>query len=86
MLIKKIVVRVIEAIQKSYTYIIIIEGGKFMPWTVIVSISVPVVLLFLYIVGKHIKLGKVLEGLSVFLVSIRFCLFTPIHYSFSCWL
>ncbi|WP_107951705.1 pro-sigmaK processing inhibitor BofA family protein [Lysinibacillus parviboronicapiens] len=37
-----------------------------MPWIVIVSISVPVVLLFLYIVGKHIKLGKVLEGLSVF--------------------
>lgn len=37
-----------------------------MPWIVIVSISVPILLLFLYIVGRHIKWGKVLEGLSVF--------------------
>jgi len=37
-----------------------------MPWIVIVSICVPVALLFLYIVGRQVKLGKVLEGLSVF--------------------
>lgn len=37
-----------------------------MPWIVIVSIGVPVLLLFLYLVGKHVKWGNVLEGLSIF--------------------
>ena len=33
---------------------------------VIMSICIPVGLLFLYIIIRHAKLGKILEGLSVF--------------------
>ncbi|MFB7160001.1 MULTISPECIES: pro-sigmaK processing inhibitor BofA family protein [unclassified Lysinibacillus] len=37
-----------------------------MSWLVIMSICVPVVLLFLYIIIRHAKMGKILEGMSVF--------------------
>lgn len=37
-----------------------------MSWLVIMSISVPVVLLFLYVIIRHAKMGKILEGMSVF--------------------
>ena len=50
--------------------------------TVIVSICIPVVLLFLYIVGRHIKWGKFLEGLSVFWfrLACAFLLLFIIHF------
>ncbi len=37
-----------------------------MSWLVIMSFSVPVVLLFLYVIIRHAKMGKILEGMSVF--------------------
>jgi len=37
-----------------------------MSWLVIMSIGVPVVLLFLYVIIRHAKMGKILEGMSVF--------------------
>ncbi|MEB2302669.1 pro-sigmaK processing inhibitor BofA family protein [Lysinibacillus xylanilyticus] len=37
-----------------------------MSWLVIMSVCVPVVLLFLYIIIRHAKMGKILEGMSVF--------------------
>ncbi|GLC90583.1 pro-sigmaK processing inhibitor BofA family protein [Lysinibacillus piscis] len=39
---------------------------------VVLSIVIPVVLLFLYIIIRHVKLGKVLEGLSVFWFRVAF--------------
>ncbi|MFJ7954402.1 pro-sigmaK processing inhibitor BofA family protein [Lysinibacillus sp. NPDC096418] len=52
-----------------------------MPWTVIVSICVPVVLLFLYIVGRHVKWGKLFERLSIFWfrIACAFLLLFIIH-------
>ena len=52
-----------------------------MPWTVIVSICIPVVLLFLYIVGRHVKWGNFFEGLSVFWfrIACAFLLLFIIH-------
>jgi len=37
-----------------------------MSWLVVMSFGVPVVLLFLYVIIRHAKLGKILEGMSVF--------------------
>ncbi|MGE7112877.1 pro-sigmaK processing inhibitor BofA family protein [Lysinibacillus sp. NPDC047702] len=37
-----------------------------MSWLVIMSFGVPVVLLFLYVIIRHAKMGKILEGMSVF--------------------
>jgi len=37
-----------------------------MSWLVVMSFGVPVVLLFLYVIIRHAKMGKILEGMSVF--------------------
>jgi len=54
-----------------------------MSWLVIMSISVPVVLLFLYVIIRHAKMGKILEGMSVFwfIFAFAFLLLFVIHMS-----
>jgi len=54
-----------------------------MSWLVIMSISVPVVLLFLYVIIRHAKMGKILEGMSVFWFrfAFAFLLLFVIHMS-----
>ena len=43
-----------------------------MPWTVIVSICIPVGLLFLYIIGRYVKWGRLFEALSIFWFRVAF--------------
>ena len=43
-----------------------------MPWTVIVSVCIPVVLLFLYIIGRFVKWGSFFEAVSVFWFRVAF--------------
>lgn len=43
-----------------------------MPWAVIVSICVPVVLFLLYIIVRYVKWGRFFEGLSVFWFRVAF--------------
>ncbi|MGG2057300.1 pro-sigmaK processing inhibitor BofA family protein [Lysinibacillus pakistanensis] len=54
-----------------------------MSWLVIMSIGVPVVLLFLYVIIRHAKMGKILEGMSVFWFrfAFAFLLLFVIHMS-----
>lgn len=54
-----------------------------MSWLVIMSIVVPVVLLFLYVIIRHAKMGRILEGMSVFWFrfAFAFLLLFVIHLS-----
>ncbi|MDM5231158.1 pro-sigmaK processing inhibitor BofA family protein [Lysinibacillus pakistanensis] len=54
-----------------------------MSWLVIMSIGVPVVLLFLYVIIRHAKMGRILEGMSVFWFrfAFAFLLLFVIHMS-----
>ena len=54
-----------------------------MSWLVVMSFGVPVVLLFLYVIIRHAKMGKILEGMSVFWFrfAFAFLLLFVIHMS-----